>query len=78
MEYACTPSDHHEDLRRAARSCDHPCVAVFRVRISLGLKPLSMENESDKRQKEAEQREAKKAEQEKEAKAAELAERVKA
>lgn len=48
------------------------------MRISLGLKPLSMENEKDKRQKEAAAREAKRAEEEKEAKAAELAERIRA
>lgn len=42
------------------------------------MKPLSMDNEKDKRQKEAAEREAKKAEEGKEAKAAELAERIKA
>lgn len=52
-------------------------VAMCRVRISLGLKPLSMETEKEQRQKEAAAREAKRAEQEKEAKAAELAEKVK-
>ncbi|BDA45958.1 probable U4/U6.U5 tri-snRNP-associated protein 1 at N-terminal half [Coccomyxa sp. Obi] len=48
-----------------------------RVRISLGLKPLSLETEKEQRQKEAAAREAKRAEEEKEAKAAELAEKVK-
>ena len=48
-----------------------------RVRISLGLKPLSTENEADQRRKEAQEREAKRAEEAKQAQAAELAERVK-
>ncbi|CAL8462106.1 g1637 [Coccomyxa elongata] len=48
-----------------------------RVRISLGLKPLSLETEKEQRQKEAAAREARRAEEEKEAKAAELAEKVK-
>ena len=51
-----------------------PC----RLRISLGLKPLSNENESDKQRKAQQEREAQKAAEEKERKAAELAERVKA
>jgi hypothetical protein len=53
------------------------CVAG-RVRISLGLKPLSTENDADARRKEALEREAKRAEEARQAKAAELAERVRA
>ncbi len=49
-----------------------------RVRISLGLKPLSTENESDKQRKAQQEREAQKAEEDKAAKAAALAERVNA
>ncbi len=52
-------------------------MAMCRVRISLGLKPLSLETEKEQRQKEAAAREAKRAEEEKEAKAAELAEKFK-
>ena len=47
------------------------------MRISLGLKPLSTENESDKQRKAQQEREAQKAEEDKAAKAAALAERVK-
>jgi len=49
-----------------------------RVRISLGLKPLSTENESDKQRKAQQEREAQKAEEDKAAKAAALAEHVNA
>ena len=49
-----------------------------RLRISLGLKPLSTENESDKQRKAQQEREAQKAEEDKAAKAAALAERVNA
>ena len=49
-----------------------------RLRISLGLKPLSAENESDKQRKAQQEREAQKAEEDKAAKAAALAERIKA
>ena len=49
-----------------------------RLRISLGLKPLAAENESDKQRKAQQERETLKAEEEREKKAAELAERVKA
>ncbi len=52
-------------------------MSTCRVRISLGLKPLSLETEKEQRQKEAAAREARRAEEEKEAKAAELAEKVK-
>lgn len=47
-----------------------------RVRISLGLKPLSMENSADTRRKEFDARQKVQAEQEKEAQAAALLERV--
>lgn len=53
-------------------------MARCRLRISLGLKPLSAENESDKQRQAQQEREAQKAEEEKAAKAAALAERVKA
>lgn len=49
---------------------------VCRVRISLGLKPLSMENNADTKRKEFEARQKVQAEQEREAQAAALAERV--
>ena len=49
-----------------------------RLRISLGLKPLAAENESDKQRKAQQEREALKAEEERAQKAADLAERVKA
>ena len=50
--------------------------AICRVRISLGLKPLSMENSADTKRKEFEARQKVQAEQEKDAQAAALAERV--
>ena len=50
----------------------------LRLRISLGLKPLAAENESDKQRKAQQEREALKAEEERAQKAADLAERVKA
>ena len=53
-------------------------MSCCRLRISLGLKPLSAENESDKQRKAQQEREAQKAEEQKAAKAAALAERVKA
>ena len=46
--------------------------------MSLGLKPLSADNESDKQRKAQQEREALKAEEERAQKAADLAERVKA
>lgn len=50
--------------------------AICRVRISLGLKPLSMENSADTKRKEFEARQKVLAEQEQVAQAAALAERV--
>ena len=54
------------------------CMLCCRLRISLGLKPLSADNESDRQRKAQQEREALKAEEDKAAKAAALAERVKA
>ncbi len=74
--------EHHQHVlcyvRLAFPSPKARVLSCGRVRISLGLKPLSMDNEKDKRQKEAIEREAKRAEEAKEARAAELAERIKA
>ncbi len=57
------------DLDDAAGTC-------CRVRISLGLKPLSMDNSADTKRKEFDARQKVQAEQEKEAQAAALLERV--
>lgn len=53
-----------------------PADACCRVRVSLGLKPLSMENSADTKRKEFDARQKVQAEQEKEAQAAALLERV--
>lgn len=52
------------------------CFMSCRVRISLGLKPLSMENDADTKRKQFEARQKVLAEQEQDAQAAALAERV--
>ena len=73
------PSNHvHVPLQTAHNDIVHDPYDCRRVRIALGLKPLALENDADKRKKEAQAREAQRAEEAKAAKAAELAERVKA
>ena len=52
------------------------CCVLCRVRISLGLKPLSMDNNADIKRKEFDARQKVLAEQEQDAQAAALAERV--
>lgn len=52
------------------------CLLLCRVRVSLGLKPLSMENSADTKRKEFDARQKVLAEQEQDAQAAALAERV--
>ena len=63
---------------QSLRLADSRMLMPHRLRISLGLKPLAAENESDMQRKAQQEREALKAEGERAQKAAELAERVKA
>ncbi len=72
-QIACSSS---EDLSLSSLSRDRVAGACCRVRISLGLKPLSMENSADTKRKEFDARQKVQAEQEKEAQAAALLERV--
>ena len=72
-QVACSSSD---DLSLSFLGLDDAADTCCRVRISLGLKPLSMENSADTKRKEFDARQKVQAEQEKEAQAAALLERV--
>lgn len=72
-QIACSSS---EESSLSSLGHDHTAGACCRVRISLGLKPLSMENSADTKRKEFDARQKVQAEQETEAQAAALLERV--